>query len=70
MFGWSDTKPLVVVDYAHTPDALQQVLSTLKPTNQVNYGVYLAVVVILIRLNALYGAGGSTMGGCIGDHER
>lgn len=29
-FGGSDTKPLVVVDFAHTPDALAQVLQALR----------------------------------------
>ena len=30
-FGGSGTQPLVIVDYAHTPDALKQVLQTLRP---------------------------------------
>jgi UDP-N-acetylmuramoyl-L-alanyl-D-glutamate--2,6-diaminopimelate ligase len=30
-FGGAGTRPLVIVDYAHTPDALKQVLQTLRP---------------------------------------
>jgi len=41
-------RPLVVVDYAHTPDALDQVLSALKPVAQARGG----------RLVAVFGAGG------------
>jgi UDP-N-acetylmuramoyl-L-alanyl-D-glutamate--2,6-diaminopimelate ligase len=41
-------KPLVVVDYAHTPDALDKVLSALKPVAQARGG----------RLVAVFGAGG------------
>jgi UDP-N-acetylmuramoyl-L-alanyl-D-glutamate--2,6-diaminopimelate ligase len=41
-------QPLVVVDYAHTPDALDKVLSALKPVARVRGG----------RLVAVFGAGG------------
>jgi len=41
-------EPLVVVDYAHTPDALEQVLVALRPIAQVRGG----------RLVALFGCGG------------
>jgi UDP-N-acetylmuramoyl-L-alanyl-D-glutamate--2,6-diaminopimelate ligase len=41
-------QPLVVVDYAHTPDALDKVLSALKPVAQARGG----------RLVAVFGAGG------------
>jgi UDP-N-acetylmuramoyl-L-alanyl-D-glutamate--2,6-diaminopimelate ligase len=41
-------RPLVVVDYAHTPDALDQVLRALKPIAQARGG----------RLVAVFGAGG------------
>jgi UDP-N-acetylmuramoyl-L-alanyl-D-glutamate--2,6-diaminopimelate ligase len=41
-------RPLVVVDYAHTPDALEKVLSALKPVAQARGG----------RLVAVFGAGG------------
>ena len=41
-------RPLVVVDYAHTPDALDKVLSALKPVAQARGG----------RLVAVFGAGG------------
>ncbi len=40
--------PLVVVDYAHTPDALAQVLAALRPVAQARGG----------RLIAVFGAGG------------
>ena len=40
--------PLVVVDYAHTPDALDKVLSALKPVARARGG----------RLVAVFGAGG------------
>jgi UDP-N-acetylmuramoyl-L-alanyl-D-glutamate--2,6-diaminopimelate ligase len=30
-FGGAGARPLVIVDYAHTPDALKQVLQTLRP---------------------------------------
>lgn len=40
--------PLVVIDYAHTPDALQQVLTTLKPIAQARRG----------RLWCVFGCGG------------
>ena len=41
-------RPLVVVDYAHTPDALEKVLAALKPVAQERGG----------RLVAVFGAGG------------
>ncbi len=41
-------RPLVVIDYAHTPDALDKVLSALKPVAQARGG----------RLVAVFGAGG------------
>ncbi len=41
-------RPLVVIDYAHTPDALDKVLSALRPVAQARGG----------RLVALFGAGG------------
>jgi UDP-N-acetylmuramoyl-L-alanyl-D-glutamate--2,6-diaminopimelate ligase len=41
-------QPLVVVDYAHTPDALDKVLSTLRPVAQARGG----------RLVVVFGAGG------------
>jgi UDP-N-acetylmuramoyl-L-alanyl-D-glutamate--2,6-diaminopimelate ligase len=41
-------RPLVVVDYAHTPDALDKVLATLKPLARSRGG----------RLVAVFGAGG------------
>jgi UDP-N-acetylmuramoyl-L-alanyl-D-glutamate--2,6-diaminopimelate ligase len=41
-------QPLVVVDYAHTPDALDKALSALKPVAQARGG----------RLVAVFGAGG------------
>ena len=41
-------QPLVVIDYAHTPDALDKVLSALKPVAQARGG----------RLVAVFGAGG------------
>ena len=41
-------RPLVVVDYAHTPDALEKVLGALRPIAQARQG----------RLVALFGAGG------------
>ena len=41
-------RPLVVVDYAHTPDALEKVLGALKPVAQERGG----------RLVAVFGAGG------------
>ena len=41
-------RPLVVVDYAHTPDALDKVLSALRPLAQARGG----------RLVAVFGAGG------------
>ncbi len=41
-------RPLVVVDYAHTPDALEKVLAALKPVAQARGG----------RLVAVFGAGG------------
>ncbi len=41
-------RPLVVVDYAHTPDALDKVLAALKPVAQARGG----------RLVAVFGAGG------------
>jgi UDP-N-acetylmuramoyl-L-alanyl-D-glutamate--2,6-diaminopimelate ligase len=41
-------RPLVVVDYAHTPDALDKVLSALKPVARARGG----------RLVAVFGAGG------------
>jgi len=41
-------RPLVVVDYAHTPDALDKVLSALRPVAQAHGG----------RLIAVFGAGG------------
>jgi len=46
--GDSPGQPLVVVDYAHTPDALDKVLSALKPVAQARRG----------RLVAVFGAGG------------
>src|SRR4029077_2302 len=41
-------QPLVVVDYAHTPDALDKVLAALQPVAQARGG----------RLVAVFGAGG------------
>jgi UDP-N-acetylmuramoyl-L-alanyl-D-glutamate--2,6-diaminopimelate ligase len=41
-------QPLVVIDYAHTPDALEKVLQALRPVAQSRRG----------RLLALFGAGG------------
>ena len=41
-------RPLVVVDYAHTPDALEKVLQALRPVAQARRG----------RLAVLFGAGG------------
>jgi UDP-N-acetylmuramoyl-L-alanyl-D-glutamate--2,6-diaminopimelate ligase len=41
-------RPLVVVDYAHTPDALEKVLAALKPVAQARGG----------RLAVVFGAGG------------
>lgn len=41
-------KPLVVVDYAHTPDALEKVLTALRPVSQARSG----------KLLALFGCGG------------
>jgi UDP-N-acetylmuramoyl-L-alanyl-D-glutamate--2,6-diaminopimelate ligase len=41
-------RPLVVIDYAHTPDALEKVLQALRPVAQSRSG----------RLLALFGAGG------------
>ena len=41
-------RPLVVIDYAHTPDALEKVLQALRPVAQSRRG----------RLLALFGAGG------------
>ena len=41
-------RPLVVVDYAHTPDALEKVLQALRPVAQARGG----------RLAAVFGAGG------------
>ena len=41
-------RPLVVIDYAHTPDALDKVLSALKPVAQARGG----------QLVAVFGAGG------------
>ena len=41
-------RPLVVVDYAHTPDALEKVLGALRPVAEARRG----------RLIALFGAGG------------
>jgi len=43
-----DGAPLVVVDYAHTPDALEQVLRALRPVTEARGG----------RLVAVFGAGG------------
>src|SRR5204862_8072787 len=40
--------PLVVVDYAHTPDALEKVLQALRPVAEARGG----------RLAAVFGAGG------------
>ncbi|MBK8063649.1 MAG: UDP-N-acetylmuramoyl-L-alanyl-D-glutamate--2,6-diaminopimelate ligase [Betaproteobacteria bacterium] len=42
------TRPLVVIDYAHTPDALEKVLLTLRPVAEAGGG----------RLVAVFGAGG------------
>jgi UDP-N-acetylmuramoyl-L-alanyl-D-glutamate--2,6-diaminopimelate ligase len=42
-------RPLVVVDYAHTPDALENVLRTLRPVAQARGG----------RLAVVFGAGGN-----------
>jgi UDP-N-acetylmuramoyl-L-alanyl-D-glutamate--2,6-diaminopimelate ligase len=41
-------RPLVVVDYAHTPDALEKVLQALRPVSEQRGG----------RLIAVFGAGG------------
>ena len=41
-------RPLVVIDYAHTPDALEKVLGALKPVAQARGG----------RLTVVFGAGG------------
>src|SRR5207244_10878583 len=41
-------RPLVVVDYAHTPDALEKVLQALRPVAEARGG----------RLAAVFGAGG------------
>jgi len=43
-----DGRPLVVVDYAHTPDALDKVLQALRPLAAARGG----------RLSAVFGAGG------------
>src|SRR5262249_44734024 len=42
-------RPLVVVDYAHTPDALENVLRTLRPVAQARGG----------KLAVVFGAGGN-----------
>ena len=44
-----DAKPLVVVDYAHTPDALKQALVALRPTAQTRGG----------KLICIFGCGGN-----------
>ena len=41
-------RPLVVIDYAHTPDALEKVLAALRPVARTRHG----------RLVAVFGAGG------------
>ena len=38
-FGGSDDKPLVIVDYAHTPDALEKILRTLRAQTLGKLGV-------------------------------
>jgi UDP-N-acetylmuramoyl-L-alanyl-D-glutamate--2,6-diaminopimelate ligase len=43
-----DARPLVVIDYAHTPDALEKVLAALRPVAQARGG----------RLAVVFGAGG------------
>ena len=52
-YGGSDQQPLVVVDYAHTPDALQQVLVALRAHAAVQTGAVAAP-----KLWCLFGCGG------------
>jgi UDP-N-acetylmuramoyl-L-alanyl-D-glutamate--2,6-diaminopimelate ligase len=49
LIGGSEDAPLVVVDYAHTPDALAKVLKALRPVAQVRGG----------KLVAVFGCGGN-----------
>ena len=46
-----DVERLFVVDYAHTPDALTQVLVTLKRHVRISFGPYSVVVVIATVAN-------------------